>query len=95
MAGGKALLRWFHPERGQIPTADFIALAEETSLVADLGRWTLGQVCRDMNAWRAQGLDVLSMAATVSGGEPAGAFVSVALTVYAPGPLVSAAGALS
>ena len=48
VAGGEALLRWFHPERGQIPTADFIAVAEETGLVADLGRWTLGQVCRDL-----------------------------------------------
>ena len=69
VAGGEALLRWFHPERGQIPTADFIAVAEETGLVADLGRWTLGQVCRDLVAWRAQGLDVPSMAVNVSGRE--------------------------
>jgi diguanylate cyclase (GGDEF)-like protein len=69
IGGGEALLRWFHPERGQIPTADFIAVAEETGLVADLGRWTLGQVCRDLVAWRAQGLDLPSMAVNVSGRE--------------------------
>jgi predicted signal transduction protein with EAL and GGDEF domain/FixJ family two-component response regulator len=69
VAGGEALLRWFHPERGQIPTADFIAVAEETGLVADLGRWTLGQVCRDLVEWRSQGLDVPSMAVNVSGRE--------------------------
>jgi diguanylate cyclase (GGDEF)-like protein len=69
VCGGEALLRWFHPERGQIPTADFVAVAEETGLVADLGRWTLQQVCRDLGAWRAQGLDIPSMAVNVSGRE--------------------------
>jgi len=69
VTGGEALLRWFHPERGQIPTADFVAVAEETGLIGDLGRWTLQQVCRDVGAWRAQGLDVPSIAVNVSGRE--------------------------
>ncbi len=69
VSGGEALLRWFHPERGQIPTADFVAVAEETGLIADLGRWTLQQVCRDLAAWRAQGLAVPSIAVNVSGRE--------------------------
>jgi diguanylate cyclase (GGDEF)-like protein len=69
VSGGEALLRWFHPERGQIPTADFVAVAEETGLIADLGRWTLQQVCRDLCAWRAQGLAVPSIAVNVSGRE--------------------------
>jgi diguanylate cyclase (GGDEF)-like protein len=69
VAGGEALLRWFHPQRGQIPTAEFVAVAEETGLIADIGRWTLQQVCRDLAAWRAQGLDAPSMAVNVSGHE--------------------------
>jgi diguanylate cyclase (GGDEF)-like protein len=69
VCGGEALLRWFHPERGQIPTADFVAVAEETGLIADLGRWTLQQVCRDLSSWRAQGLEVPSIAVKVSGRE--------------------------
>ena len=69
VAGGEALLRWFHPERGQIPTAEFVAVAEETGLIADIGRWTLQQVCRDLAAWRAQGLHAPSMAVNVSGRE--------------------------
>ena len=69
VCGGEALLRWFHPERGQIPTADFVAVAEETGLIADLGRWTLQQVCRDVSGWRAQGLAVPSIAVNVSGRE--------------------------
>jgi EAL domain-containing protein (putative c-di-GMP-specific phosphodiesterase class I) len=69
VTGGEALLRWFHPDRGQIPTADFVAVAEETGLIADIGRWTLQQVCRDLAAWRAQGLNVPSIAVNVSGRE--------------------------
>jgi predicted signal transduction protein with EAL and GGDEF domain/FixJ family two-component response regulator len=67
--GGEALLRWFHPERGQIATADFVAVAEETGLIGDIGRWTLQQVCRDLNAWRSQGLHIPSIAVNVSGRE--------------------------
>ena len=69
VCGGEALLRWFHPDRGQISTADFVAVAEETGLIAELGRWTLQQVCRDIVAWRGQGLDVPSLAVNVSGRE--------------------------
>ena len=39
--GGEALLRWFHPQRGQISTADFIAVAEEIGLIGDISRWVL------------------------------------------------------
>jgi diguanylate cyclase (GGDEF)-like protein len=67
MTGGEALLRWFHPERGQIPTGDFIAVAEETGLIADIGQWALQQVCRDLNQWRGEGLALPHIAVNVSG----------------------------
>jgi diguanylate cyclase (GGDEF)-like protein len=67
LVGGEALLRWFHPTRGQIPTADFIAIAEETGLIADIGKWTLQRVCRDLTEWRAAGLAPPSIAVNVSG----------------------------
>jgi diguanylate cyclase (GGDEF)-like protein len=67
VAGAEALLRWFHPQRGQIPTSDFVAVAEETGLIGDIGRWTLQQVCRDLQHWRAAGLAVPSVAVNVSG----------------------------
>ena len=69
VVGGEALLRWFHPSRGQIPTADFIAVAEETGLIEDIGRWTLQRVCRDLAQWRADGLAPPSIAVNVSGRE--------------------------
>jgi diguanylate cyclase (GGDEF)-like protein len=67
LVGGEALLRWFHPTRGQIPTADFIAIAEETGLIADIGKWTLQRVCRDLTDWRAAGLALPGIAVNVSG----------------------------
>jgi len=67
LLGGEALLRWFHPERGQIPTADFIAVAEETGLIGDIGRWALQRVCRDLCQWRDAGLELPRIAVNVSG----------------------------
>ena len=67
LMGGEALLRWFHPERGQIPTADFIAVAEETGLIGDIGKWTMQRVCRDLRQWRADGLTLPRIAVNVSG----------------------------
>jgi diguanylate cyclase (GGDEF)-like protein len=67
LVGGEALLRWFHPSKGQIPTADFIAIAEETGLIADIGKFALQRVCRDLVQWRANGLTLPPIAVNVSG----------------------------
>jgi diguanylate cyclase (GGDEF)-like protein len=67
VAGAEALLRWFHPQRGRIATADFVAVAEETGLIGDIGRWALQQVCRDLQRWRSAGIAVPSIAINVSG----------------------------
>jgi EAL domain-containing protein (putative c-di-GMP-specific phosphodiesterase class I) len=45
IAGYEALIRWNHPERGPISPAEFIALAEETSLIMPVGDYVLGEVC--------------------------------------------------
>ncbi|MBH0236898.1 putative bifunctional diguanylate cyclase/phosphodiesterase [Methylobrevis albus] len=50
-SGYEALLRWTHPERGSVPPADFIALAEETGLIGDIGRFVLERACADAAAW--------------------------------------------
>src|SRR5579875_117428 len=59
--GVEALVRCEHPERGIIPAGQFIAVAEETGLVVDLGRWVLEEACRQMKVWRDRypGLDLL------------------------------------
>ncbi len=46
--GFEALLRWNHPERGQLSPADFIPVAEETGVIRDLGAWCLRKACKDI-----------------------------------------------
>lgn len=39
--GAEALIRWIHPEKGIIPLAAFIPLAEETGLIIPMGEWAI------------------------------------------------------
>lgn len=59
VAGYEALVRWNHPERGLVSPAEFIALAEETSLIVPVGEYILRESIAVLVAMRAQGLDPL------------------------------------
>ena len=49
--GFEALMRWLHPERGWISPAQFIPIAEETSMIAEIGEWALKRACMDAAQW--------------------------------------------
>jgi diguanylate cyclase (GGDEF)-like protein/PAS domain S-box-containing protein len=52
VVGAEALLRWRLPGHGDISPSHFIPLAEETSLIADIGEWVLNRVCSDYKKWQ-------------------------------------------
>jgi diguanylate cyclase (GGDEF)-like protein/PAS domain S-box-containing protein len=54
IVGFESLLRWNHPTRGRLGPEEFIAVAEETGLIRDLGWWNLREACRQMSEWRSQ-----------------------------------------
>jgi diguanylate cyclase (GGDEF)-like protein len=66
ITGVEALLRWPRPERGMLPPAQFIPLAEETGLIVPIGRWVLREACAQNMAWQRRGLRPVSMAVNLS-----------------------------
>lgn len=63
----EALVRWHHPEQGLLPPSRFLPVAEESGLILPLGRWVLETACRQMAAWRSQGLELAQIAVNLSG----------------------------
>ena len=49
--GVEALLRWTHPEKGNIPPNTFVPLAEETGLIVDIGSWVLKEATTQVDKW--------------------------------------------
>ena len=67
VCGMEALIRWNHPERGVLLPDQFIPLSEETGLIVEIGNWVLDSACRELKAWRLQGVsDDVQMAVNIS-----------------------------
>jgi len=66
IVGFEALLRWQHPTRGQLGPEEFIAVAEETGLIRELGWWNLREACRQLSEWRADYLSCADLTMSVN-----------------------------
>ena len=66
LLGAEALLRWTHPQLGLVPPSTFVPIAEEGSLIVDLGRWLIADACRQIAGWHARGLGHCRVAVNLS-----------------------------
>jgi diguanylate cyclase (GGDEF)-like protein len=51
IVGFEALLRWNHPERGEMAPGAFLGVADESGLIVPVGRWVLREACRTARGW--------------------------------------------
>jgi len=66
VVGVEALLRWNHPDRGVIPPAQFVPIAESTGLILPIGRWVIGEACRQLRVWLDGGLAPVPLSVNIS-----------------------------
>ena len=66
ICGVEALVRWQHPTRGAISPIEFVPIAEATGLIVPLGRWVLGEACRQTQEWNLKRETPLAVAVNVS-----------------------------
>ncbi|MBM7693910.1 diguanylate cyclase (GGDEF)-like protein/PAS domain S-box-containing protein [Peribacillus deserti] len=64
--GAEALIRWHHPEMGNISPAEFIPIAEETGLILPIGDWVLYEACHQSKQWHKEGCPPLRIAVNIS-----------------------------
>jgi len=66
ITGAEALIRWVNPERGLIPPAQFIPVAEDCGLISALDAWVMRKACEQGRRWMDEGLPPITIAVNVS-----------------------------
>lgn len=66
ITGLEALARWHSPQLGHVSPADFVPLAEENSLIHELGKYVIDRVCAQLDIWQRAGMPMVPVAINVS-----------------------------
>lgn len=62
----EALLRWHHPELGQVSPSDFLPIAERNGLISPIGAWVLRRACQQAQQWQNQGIEFGKVSVNIS-----------------------------
>jgi diguanylate cyclase (GGDEF)-like protein/PAS domain S-box-containing protein len=66
ITGVEALIRWARPGEEIMFPGQFVPIAEDCGLIVEIGRWVLGEACRQARAWQGLGLPPLPVSVNVS-----------------------------
>ena len=66
LVGVEALIRWDHPDQGMVLPGHFITLAEDNGLIVPIGEWVIREACRQMVAWKRDGMPKMVVAVNLS-----------------------------
>lgn len=66
LLGFELLLRWRHPEHGEISPVEFIPIAESSGLIVPIGLWALEQACRQLQTWQMHHATARTMTVAVN-----------------------------
>jgi diguanylate cyclase (GGDEF)-like protein len=64
--GVESLLRWSHPSLGNVSPAEFIPVAEESGVIAQIGAWVIHHACRQLGAWKAEGVPLVPVSVNLT-----------------------------
>lgn len=66
IVGVETLIRWNHPEQGNIPPGRFIPLAEESGMISEIGDWVIEEACKQGKQWFDAGVGPFAIAVNIS-----------------------------
>ncbi len=66
IVGGEALLRWHHPQRGVLRPGEFMAVAEDTGVIVELGAWVIDEACRLARELGGRAIERTTLAVNIS-----------------------------
>jgi diguanylate cyclase (GGDEF)-like protein/PAS domain S-box-containing protein len=66
IVAAEALLRWQHPQRGEVMPANFIPIAESIGMIHRIDEWVMHAVCEQIHTWDASGVPPIRVAINVS-----------------------------